>query len=63
MVIADVITAYPQILPVFEEKGIHCVGCSFSSIESIQEGAAVHGLDPKKLCLELNKALKKSKKT
>ncbi len=59
MIIGDVVLAFPETLPVMQSFGIHCVGCYASTFESIEEGVTKHGLDPKKVCKELNKEIKK----
>lgn len=59
MIIGDVAAAFPETLPVFQKIGIHCVGCYASTFESIEEGVVRHGLDPKKICQMLNKAIQK----
>lgn len=58
MVIGDVVAAYPQTLEVFKKVGIHCIGCYASTFESIEEGANKHGIDPDKLCKEVNRVLR-----
>ncbi|MBU4086980.1 MAG: DUF1858 domain-containing protein [Nanoarchaeota archaeon] len=40
---------------VLEERGMHCLGCPFASMESIEQGAKAHGLDADELVKELNK--------
>jgi hypothetical protein len=58
MIIGDVVLAFPETLPVLQNIGIHCIGCYAATFESIQEGVTKHGLDPKKVCKELNKAIR-----
>ncbi len=62
MIIGDVIAAYPEIIEVLEKKGFHCIGCYASMYESIEEGALVHKIDPKKLCSTINKTIQKHRK-
>ena len=45
-----------------EEYGFHCVGCMAASMETLEQGALVHGMDEDqidKMVEELNKRLKK----
>lgn len=58
MIIGDVVLAFPETLPVLQNIGIHCIGCYAATFESIQEGVTKHGLDPEKVCKELNKAIR-----
>ena len=57
MIIGDVVIAYPQTLKIFQKAGIHCIGCYASTFESIQEGTIKHGINPDKICKEINKTL------
>ena len=34
--------------------GMHCLGCPSSQMETIEEAAMVHGLDPDDLVVEIN---------
>ena len=58
MIIGDVVLAYPETLPILKKVGIHCVGCYASTFESIQEGLLNHGIDPIKVCKQLNLAIR-----
>jgi len=44
MVLAEVIIEHPEIAPILTGYGLHCVGCHFSSIDTIESGAKIHGL-------------------
>ncbi len=63
MIIGDVVLAFPETFPVLQSFGIHCIGCYASTFESIEEGVSLHGLDPEKVCHELNKAIHDAKNT
>lgn len=43
MRIGTLIEAYPHLVRVLNENGIHCVGCGVSNIESIEDGLRHHG--------------------
>ncbi|MBQ8953049.1 MAG: DUF1858 domain-containing protein [Clostridia bacterium] len=57
MTIGQVLTINRQTAPIFMSFGMHCLGCPVSTGESIQDAAAVHGVDADKLVEELNKFL------
>jgi len=64
MLISEVVTLYPQTIPVFLKYGLHCIGCSIAASESIEQGAFAHGMDEKTFAAfmkDLNKAAKKRK--
>ncbi len=55
MTIGDVLRLDRGTAPIFMAFGMHCLGCPVSTGESIQDAAAVHGIDADKLVEELNK--------
>ncbi len=59
MKIDEVIKKYPQTAEVFAKHGFHCIGCVAASFESIERGAAAHGIDIDELIKDLNKAVAK----
>ncbi len=59
MPINDIFTKYPETVPVFQDHGLHCIGCFAASFETLEQGAAAHGMDIKKLVEDLNAAVKK----
>ena len=44
----------PQVVEVLMEAGMGCIGCPHSQMESIEEGAIGHGIDPNLLVEKLN---------
>lgn len=62
MIIGDVIAAYPEVKEVFDDMGIRCASCYAAMHDSIQEGAMLHSIDPKKLCKAINTTIKKHRK-
>ena len=57
MIIGDVITENPELVQTFFQNGMMCIGCPASQGESIEQAAAVHGLDADQLVNALNEAL------
>jgi len=55
--IQDVVQQHPEVVPILKAKGFHCMGCGASEFENIEQGAIVHGLDPKTLLEELNASI------
>jgi hybrid cluster-associated redox disulfide protein len=46
MKIGEILGRWPQLGEVLSsEYGFHCVGCSMAGMESLEEGARVHGMD------------------
>jgi len=45
MTIGEVLNMDPNVVPVLMGFGLHCFGCPMSQMESLEEAAAVHGVD------------------
>jgi hybrid cluster-associated redox disulfide protein len=52
----EVLQRFPQTMPVFGKYGMHCIGCSMSAFETIEQGAMAHGINVKKFVDDLNAA-------
>lgn len=61
MSITEVVSKYPQTVPVFMEHGMGCLGCAAARFENIEQGARAHGIDVDRLISDLNKAVNKGK--
>lgn len=59
--LVEVIQKHPETFQVFQDYGIHCIGCAMAAFETVEEGATAHGIDVKKFLEDLNKAVKKKK--
>ncbi len=35
----------PEVIPLLMAYGLHCVGCSFSEFDTLENGARLHGMD------------------
>lgn len=49
MTMGEIIQACPDVVPVLLEAGMHCIGCPAHQFESLEEAAAVHGIDIEEL--------------
>ena len=47
------------VTPILLAVGMHCIGCPASQMETIEEAAMVHGINPQDLVDEINKFLVK----
>lgn len=54
MLIGQLLTLNPNIAPILMRAGMHCLGCPSSQMESLEEAAAVHGLDVDILVQQIN---------
>jgi len=62
MTIGEVVTRTPETALVFLEHGMHCVGCAVANSETIEQGAAAHGINAEELVDDLNKIVSHYKK-
>ena len=60
--IGDLLQIDQNVAPLLLNIGMHCLGCPSSQMETIEEAAMVHGLDPDALVNEINDFLAKSDK-
>lgn len=62
MTLGEVLTRYPKAAEVLAKHGFHCVGCPATFMETVEQGAKVHGITGKKLeklLKEMNDAVSK----
>ena len=52
--IGDLLQIDQNVAPLLLNIGMHCLGCPSSQMETIEEAAMVHGLDPDDLVVESN---------
>ncbi len=44
LIISEAAQWYPEVIEVFMDYGLHCVGCHISGFETVEEGAMGHGI-------------------
>ena len=52
--IGDLLQIDQNVAPLLLNIGMDCLGCPSSQMETIEEAAMVHGLDPDDLVVEIN---------
>ena len=52
--IGDLLQIDQNVAPLLLNIGMHCLGCPSSQMETIEEAAMVHGIDPDDLVVEIN---------
>ncbi|MPN38672.1 hypothetical protein SDC9_186197 [bioreactor metagenome] len=66
ILIGDLVENYPDLASVLVEKyGFHCIGCMAAGMETLEEGATVHGMEQKEietLVKDLKKRVEAKKK-
>lgn len=54
MTIGEILAKDQSVVPVLLEAGMHCLGCPASQMETLEEAAAVHGIDIDELMTKIN---------
>ena len=65
MTLGDVVSGFPEAVPIMLGYGLHCVGCHVAAFETIEQGAKAHGMtgkDIEKMITEMNKAVEEERK-
>ena len=55
--IGELLVTFPESAPILMEIGMHCLGCPSSQMETIEEAAMVHGIEPDSLVKKINAAM------
>lgn len=55
--IGELLMINENIAPILLNIGMHCLGCPSSQMESIEEAAMVHGIEPDMLVKQINEFL------
>lgn len=55
--IGELLTLEKDVTPVLLGIGMHCLGCPSSQVETIEEAASVHGINPDDLIRQINECL------
>ena len=54
MIIGDILNEAPDMAPVLIAAGMHCIGCPSAQMETVEEAAYVHGIEPELLITRVN---------
>lgn len=55
--IIEAVQEHPEIIEVFQQYGLGCIGCMAAQFETIGQGAGAHGLDVDALINDINKKI------
>lgn len=53
-VISDIMMNAPDSVPLFQEIGMHCMGCALATGENVEEACMAHGVDVDAFLARLN---------
>jgi hybrid cluster-associated redox disulfide protein len=54
MKVSDVVNEYPDIIPLLMGYGLHCVGCHYSDVDTLESGAKLHGISDEDVEMMIN---------
>ncbi len=57
MLIGDVVRMAPQAAGLFQEIGMHCLGCALASGETVAQACTVHGVDADAFVAKINELM------
>lgn len=57
--IGEVLNMNPNVKDILMGFGLHCFGCPMSQMETLEEAAAVHGVDVELMVEKINEFLNK----
>ncbi len=60
MLVSQIIREFPETRPVLVAYGMACSQCMGALVESLEDGARMHGIGIEKLVADLNLAVKKA---
>lgn len=55
--VAELMKAYPEVIPVFIRHNMMCVGCDMSTFETVQDAARNYGMDSDRFLTDLLEVL------
>ena len=55
--ISEILSNAPEAMPVFQNIGMHCLGCAMAHGETIEQACEVHGINSDALIGEINQFL------
>lgn len=53
-IISEIMMNAPDSVPLFQEIGMHCIGCALATGESVEEACNAHGVDVEAFVTKLN---------
>ena len=62
MSFSEIMEKYPEASEILFEKGMHCIGCGMAVMETLEQGALAHGMNPDEIVKEINEKIGKNKK-
>ena len=55
--IMDILDIAPEVIPLFQEIGMHCLGCALASEENVEQACMAHGVDVDEFLAKCNEVI------
>jgi hybrid cluster-associated redox disulfide protein len=55
--VADLLSRWPEVIPLFLTRRMSCVGCTMSRFETLAEVSGIYGLDLALFLAEINRTI------
>lgn len=49
MTLGEIVAKHPESVDILLQYGLHCIGCSVATWETLEQGAMAHGIDGEKM--------------
>ena len=57
--ISEILSNAPEAMPVFQNIGMHCLGCAMASGETLEQACLAHDVDPDEFLEQLRTYLER----
>ncbi len=59
-IVADLLLTWPEVIPVFLDRRMACVGCNMARFETLQDASRIYGINPEQFLADINRAISQS---
>jgi len=60
MIVADLLSEWPEAIPVFLNRRMACVGCNMARFETLQDASRIYGVNREQFLAEINQVVAQS---
>lgn len=60
MIVANLLSEWPEAIPVFLNRRMACVGCNMARFETLQDASRIYGVNQEQFLAEINRAISQS---
>lgn len=60
LIVADLLSEWPEVIPVFLNRRMACVGCNMARFETLQDASRIYGVNLEQFLAEINCVISQS---